>query len=111
MIVHPDNLETGKLFGLRHGFKVFSGLRYLGGFIGYENSKHDLMQDSMLKWENNISTIRKTVVKYPQESYAMVVGAMHLDWIFLKHVTKIQDMNLQEWRSFFGELFCLTSSL
>ena len=54
MIVHPDNLETYKLLGLRHGFKVGTGLHYLVGFIGYDNSKNYLLKDSMLQWEKNI---------------------------------------------------------
>ena len=31
IIVRPDNLEAGKVFGARHGFKVCTGTRYLGG--------------------------------------------------------------------------------
>ena len=41
LIVNPDNLEAEKEFGARHGFKVCMGARYLGGYIGGENSKSD----------------------------------------------------------------------
>ena len=41
LIVHPDNIEAGKGFGLRHGFKVCTGALYLGGSIGDEGSKRD----------------------------------------------------------------------
>ena len=40
-IVHPDNIKAGKCFGLCHRFKFFTGERYLGGFIGEDNSKRD----------------------------------------------------------------------
>ena len=40
-------------------------------------------------WEQNITKIRKTVMKYPQESYAAVVCAIQLEWIFLQRVTKL----------------------
>ena len=86
--MHPDNIKAGKLFGLFHGFKVWTGTCYLGGFIGDNYSKRDCMIDRKLKWENNIRTIRKTADKYHQESYATVVRAIQLHWIFLKHVTK-----------------------
>ena len=33
MIVHPNNIEFGKRFGLRHGFQVCTGACYLGGYI------------------------------------------------------------------------------
>ena len=41
----------------------------------------------MLKWKNNISTISKTVEKYPQEIYATLVRVIQSEWIFLQHVT------------------------
>ena len=83
LIVHLDNLEAGKLFGARHGFKVCTGARYMGGYIGDDNSKCDWLRDRTRTWEKNISTIRKTAGKYPQESYAAVVRAIQSKWIFL----------------------------
>ena len=41
LIVHPDNLKAGKVFGRRHGFKVCMGTRYLGGCIWDNKSKRD----------------------------------------------------------------------
>ena len=88
MIVHPRNLETDKQFGLRHGLKVCTGTRYIGGFIGDEESKRDWLQDRKSKWENNICTISKTAGKYPQESNLAVVRAIQSERIFLQRVTK-----------------------
>ena len=45
LILHPDNIETGEKFGLRHGFKICTEVRYCGGFIGEIKSKHDWLQD------------------------------------------------------------------
>ena len=42
----------------------------------------------MEKWEIGIRAFRKTVEKYPQESYAMVYRVVQLEWIFLQRVTK-----------------------
>ena len=44
MIVHPDNLEVGKLFGIYHGFKVYAVLCYLGGYIKDEESKREWLK-------------------------------------------------------------------
>ena len=75
-IVHTDNLETQKQFGLRHGFKVFTGARYLGSVIRDNNYEWDCLQDYIDTWENNIYTISETAVKYPQERYATVFRAI-----------------------------------
>ena len=87
LIVRPENLEAGKVFGARHIFRVFTGARYFGGYIGDDNSKRDWLRESTLTWEKNINTIRKTVGKYPQESYATVVRDIQPEWIFLQCVT------------------------
>ena len=38
LIIHPDNIEAIKLLGARHWFKVCTGARYLGGYIGSTSS-------------------------------------------------------------------------
>ena len=38
LIVRPENLEAGKVFRARHGFRVCTGARYLGGYIGDKES-------------------------------------------------------------------------
>ena len=75
------------MFGSHHGFRVCTGANYLGGYIGDNESKHNWQRERTLKWEEEISTTRKTVEKYPQESYAAVVHAIQSEWIFLQRVT------------------------
>ena len=70
LIVCPDNIEAGNFFGRRHGFKVCTGARYLGGYIKDDESKRDWLRKRTLTWEKNINTISKTMGKYPQEIYA-----------------------------------------
>ena len=41
LIVNPENLEAGKVFGKHHRFKVCMVTRYLGCYIEYNDSKHD----------------------------------------------------------------------
>ena len=61
------------MFGDRHRFRVCTGARYLGGYIGENGSKLDWLRERTRMWEKNISTISKTAGKYTQESYAAVV--------------------------------------
>ena len=42
--MQPDNLESRKFFGLIHGFKVCTGARYLGTFIGDDDSKYEWLK-------------------------------------------------------------------
>ena len=63
LIVHTENINTGNLFGTRHGFNFFMGTCYLGGFIGYDASKRGCLIVQMVAWDRNISTISETAVK------------------------------------------------
>ena len=87
MIVRMENIKAGKVFGSRHGFRVYTGAHYFGNYIGDDKSKRDWLRECMLTWEKNINRISKTAGKYPQKSYATVVRAIQPEWIFLQHVT------------------------
>ena len=48
LIVRPENIEAGKVFGACHIFKVCTGARYIGGYIRDDKSKRDWLRDRML---------------------------------------------------------------
>ena len=48
LIVHLENIEAGKVFGRSHGFKVCTSARYLGGYIGGDESKRDWLRERTL---------------------------------------------------------------
>ena len=87
LIVRRENIEAEKVFGRRHRFKVCTGARYLGVYIGGNESKIHWLRECVLTWEKNISMISKTMGKYPQESYTVVLRAIQSEWIFLQRVT------------------------
>ena len=63
-----------------------TGARYLGGYIGDDDSKRDLLRERTLTWDKNINTISETAGKHPQESYAAVVCTIQLECISLQRV-------------------------
>ena len=50
LIVHPESFETGKEFGERHIFKVYTRARYIGGCIMDNNYKISWMRKCTLAW-------------------------------------------------------------
>ena len=64
-----------------------TGARYLGSYIGDDESKRDWLIEHTATWEINLCKIRKTAGKYPQESYAAVVRSIQPEWMFLQCVT------------------------
>ena len=65
LIMHPENIEPWKSFGLRHGFKVC--------FIGDNESKYDRIKERTQTWDQKIHKVSETKGKYPQESYFAIV--------------------------------------
>ena len=58
-MVNSNNLTAGIEFGLRHGFKVCTGTRYMGGFIGNDKSKRYWLKDRTSTWEEKILQLPK----------------------------------------------------
>ena len=56
-------------------------------FIRDEDYKCGWMIENIETWQNNMNMISKTEGKYPQESYAAVVRALSLEWIFIQCIT------------------------
>ena len=67
---------------------VRTDAHYVGGFIGDNDSKRDLIKFCTSIWEQNIHTIIKMVGKYPQEIYDVVVRVIKLESIFLQRLTR-----------------------
>ena len=61
------------MFVARHGFRVCTSARYLGGYIGDDESKHGWLRERTLTRDKNTNRISKTAGKYHQESYAALV--------------------------------------
>ena len=57
---------------MQHGFKVFIGVRYLGGLIGDNESKQDFTEGLHGDVGKKIHTISKTSVRHLQEIYFVV---------------------------------------
>ena len=65
LIVRPENIQDGKVFGVHHGLKVCTGKRYLGGYIGGDESICGWLRERRLTWKKNIITIREAAGNIP----------------------------------------------
>ena len=81
--MHPKNIEVGELFGRNCGFKVCTGARYLGGYIGDDVTKGDYIKKRTEKWERDIHVIIKTTDKCPQDIYTALTREVQSGWFFM----------------------------
>ena len=61
LIVHPENIKDGNLFYPRHVFNMYTGARYLGGYIGDGYYKHNCLKERTSTWERNIRNISNSI--------------------------------------------------
>ena len=59
LILHPDNIKSGKQVGSRLSFKVCTGMHYIGGYIRDEESNRDWMKNCMETWERIFAQFEK----------------------------------------------------
>ena len=109
MIMHPENLEAGKVSGKFHWFKVYMNRSYLRVYIRDNKSKIDWMREQKLTREKNIGTISKTG-KYPQGSYAWWNGGIQSEWKSIKCVAWDMGDAFIEMEKMIQENFCLVIS-
>ena len=55
--MHPENINSKKVFGAHHGFKVCTGACYLGGYIGDYETKCDWPRECTLMRDNKIGMV------------------------------------------------------
>ena len=105
MVVHPDNLGAGGIFGRCHEFKVCTGALYLGGYTRDDTSKGGWLKTGSEIWERDIRDFRKTAEKYPRESYTAAARAVQSEWIVLKHMMKDMGQALKGLEKVLQETF------
>ena len=63
-------MEAGKEFFAEEGFKIVTGYRYLGGFVGESQKQTLFIQDRIKNWIAGVDDLARAAVKYPQTAYA-----------------------------------------
>ena len=86
------------MFGARQRFKVCTGARYLGGYIGDGESKRDWLREGTLTWEKNIGTISKTTRIIPRRVMPQWYVQYNHNGHFYNASPETQETRSREWR-------------
>ena len=107
LILHPENIEARKVFGACHKFKVCTGTRYLGGYIGDNNYMSDWMRKRTLTWEKNNGMISKTAENIPRIFTPQWHVQSNQSGCFCNTSHGTWGMQSREWRRCFKKRFFL----
>ena len=88
LVVKESDVEAAKEFFAEEGFKIVTGYRYLGGFVGEPQKQTLFIQDRIKNWIAGVDDLARAAVKYPQTAYAGLQKSLQQEWQFLQRVTE-----------------------
>eukprot|EP00978_Attheya_sp_CCMP212_P005533 scaffold12431_cov57-Attheya_sp.AAC.8 len=87
LVVREANLAAAQVAFKDLGFKITTGSRYLGGFIGEAAPQEEWVRGKTDAWATAVTTIAKVCQHYPQLAYAGLQKSLQQEWQFLQRVT------------------------
>ncbi len=86
LIVRQHNLEEARL--RFPAFKVKTGNRYLGGFIGEEEALNEWLGEKTKFWTEAVTDLTSVTQAFPQAAYSGLQKSLQQEWQFVQRVTK-----------------------
>ena len=69
------------------GIQVVTGSRYLGGFVGEQETEGQWVQTKVSGWAESVCTLAGVAHKHLQSAYAGVQKSLQQEWTFVQRVT------------------------
>lgn len=91
LIVSPEHVAWAKEFFKEEQFKIRSGARYLGGFIGTEEESRQHVMDKVKDWEAAVGELTKVAWKEPQAAFSGFTRSLQSEWTFIQRVLPDMD--------------------
>jgi hypothetical protein len=86
LIVRQHNLEEARL--RLSAFRVKTGNRYLGGFIGEEEALNEWLGEKTKFWTEAVTDLTSVMQAFPQAAYSGLQNILQQEWQFVQRVTK-----------------------
>ncbi len=86
LVVRESNLEAAEKFFSSQQFRVTTGERYLGGYIGAREDQDEWVDGKTTDWTKAVRELAKVAVRYPQSAYAGLQKSLQQEWQFLQRV-------------------------
>jgi hypothetical protein len=87
IIVEEQNKKKAETCFKDFGFKVVTGSRYLGGFIGEKADQREWVEKKAQTWADSVLELSKVAGRHPQTAYAGLQKSLQQEWQFLQRVT------------------------
>ena len=84
LVVREANLAAAQAALGDLGFRITTGNRYLGGFIGEAAPQEEWVREQTAAWAVAVTTLATVCKRYPQLAYAGLQKSLQQEWQFLQ---------------------------
>jgi hypothetical protein len=110
LVVPQHSLEAVCIAFTDFNFKVTTGSRYLGSFIGEDDALRSWLLEKTKNWEEAVADLASVAPNFPQTAYSGLQKSLQQEWQFVQRVTKgigheFQDVELALAKTFLPTLF------
>ena len=88
-MVSEQNVPRAKEYFHGMGVQVVTGSRYLGGFIGEQETEEQWIKAKVEGWAESVKTLAGVARKHPQSAYAGLQKSLQQEWAFVQRVTPV----------------------
>ena len=92
IIVHPTRVQEAKEAFKDLKLKVHIGHRYLGGYIGDNESEDKYLRDKVKDREEATAKLSGIAKDFPQAAYSVMQKSLQQEWQFLQRVTEYSTL-------------------
>ena len=87
LVNSTGNIDLSTSLFTEEGFKIDTGLRYLGGYLGVVKYAQDYMSDKVANWVKYVKVFYKVAEKEPQYDFSVITQSLHNKWSYTQRVT------------------------
>jgi hypothetical protein len=87
LIVEEHNKEKAEAYFKDSDWKVVTGCRHLGAFIGDKAEQREWVEEKAQTWADGVLELSKVVGRHPQAAHAGLQKSLQQEWQFLQRVT------------------------
>lgn len=88
LVTSQANVDRAKLEFSDLGFKIKTGHRYLGGFVGSDMARSEWLENRIQDWCFGVRELAKVAVKSPQTAHQGLLKSLQQEWQFVQRVCK-----------------------
>ena len=87
LVVAEQNVPRAKEYLRGMGIQVVTGSRYLGGFVGEQETEGQWLKTKVEGWAESVRTWAGVACKHLQSEYAGLQKSLQQEWAFVQRIT------------------------